>query len=654
MPARADAPVEYDPNTAGRTIAAAFDADFYRTVYSDLAADVSPLWHYRMQGWQERRDPTPWFSTQAYLDDHPDLEAAGVEPFSHFLVHGAREGRVVRPSRHAATFLGQRDWADTWRFESFGAKPASAAASPAAARAPSMPLDEQAAAVGPAFDAAFYLAINPDIAASSADPLQHFLITGWLEGRDPTPRFSVRDYLELHPDVAATGLNPFVHYVLAGEAEGRAAKNNLGFRYDLVVRVTPAEERIARAAAAAARLRTDPPAMLAAGLGRLRDLHITFSHDDYVAHFGGLQLCLRRESAAFAARGVAHLHLFPATSWPAVRKAEEPGPLGVLLNGRRIGTFSAQEVGDAVAAAVGKSGRRSFAIHSLLGHCPDETADILEAAGLRKGVFWLHDFASLCAGYHLLRNDVTDCAAPPPESGACAVCAYGSERARHVEGHRRLFERLAITVAAPAQTTLDFWLTHGDLPAQATRVVPHATLEPRVKAAKTPAERPFRVAFLGLPAPLKGWPVFRELAQTFAGDGRYEFLHLGGRSDPGAPAAFYPVVGTAERPRAMQEALEALEVDAALVWPLCRETFSFTAYEAAAAGSAVLTWPDSGNVAAFAADPKVGRVLPDEGALLAAFESGEILALSRNTRKARLFDLAYSDMSAELIAGAKA
>lgn len=647
MPARATGQPEYDPNEAGRIISAAFDADFYRTTYDDVPADLSPLWHYRMQGWREGRDPAPWFSGEAYLTDNPDLARAGEEPFRHFLLRGAYEGRTVRPSRHAAAFLGRRDWGETWSFEAFGAAPSAGAAAPVA-RAPAMPLDDQVALVASEFDAAFYSAVNPDVAAAGMDPLRHFLITGWLEGRDPTARFSVRDYLDLHPDVAAAGLNPFVHYVMAGREEGRAAKNDLGFRYDILARLQPVEARIAGAVQASAKVRTDPPELLSAALGKPRRLHLTLSHDDYVAHFGGLQLCLRRESQAVAAMGADHLHLFPASPWPVVRRSSEPGPLGVLLNGRRVGTFTAASVQVALSG-LSRTARRSFAIHSLLGHCPEETADILAAGGMSQGFFWLHDFASVCAGFHLLRNDVEDCAAPPPDSAACSVCAYGVERARHTESHRRLFERLAITVVAPSQTTLDFWRAACDLPALATRVLPHATLRARASAAKVPGDRPFRVAFVGMPAPLKGWPVFRDLAQAFAGDPRYEFHHLGGRSDPAAPATFHPVVVTAERPLAMQQAVEALEVDAALIWPLCRETFSFTAYEAAAAGAAVITGPDSGNVAAFAGDPDIGRVLADEAALMAAFASGEILALSRNARKARLYDLAYSDMSGALV-----
>ncbi len=48
-------------------------------------------------------------------------------------------------------------------------------------------------------------------------------------------------------------------------------------------------------------------------------------------------------------------------------------------------------------------------------------------------------------------------AAPPRDSAACGVCAYGPFRARQEAGHRRLFERLAMTVVAPSQVTLDFW-----------------------------------------------------------------------------------------------------------------------------------------------------------------------------------------------------
>ena len=44
---------------------------------------------------------------------------------------------------------------------------------------------------------------------------------GIAEGRDPGPLFDVKWYLANNPDVAATGLNPLVHYFQFGAAEGR-------------------------------------------------------------------------------------------------------------------------------------------------------------------------------------------------------------------------------------------------------------------------------------------------------------------------------------------------------------------------------------------------------------------------------------------------
>ena len=73
----------------------------------------------------------------------------------------------------------------------------------------------------PDFDAAYYLAHNPDVAAAGVDPLAHYLAYGWKEGRNPDAWFDDRYYLEHNPDVAAAGVNPLQHYEAFGWKEGR-------------------------------------------------------------------------------------------------------------------------------------------------------------------------------------------------------------------------------------------------------------------------------------------------------------------------------------------------------------------------------------------------------------------------------------------------
>ena len=71
------------------------------------------------------------------------------------------------------------------------------------------------------FDAGWYLARYPDVAAAGLDPLTHFLRFGVAEGRDPGPLFDFKWYLAKNPDVAAAGMVPLVHYFQIGAAEGR-------------------------------------------------------------------------------------------------------------------------------------------------------------------------------------------------------------------------------------------------------------------------------------------------------------------------------------------------------------------------------------------------------------------------------------------------
>jgi len=73
------------------------------------------------------------------------------------------------------------------------------------------------------FQTQYYLKQNPDVAAAGVNPLQHFESSGWKEGRNPSAVFDDADYLAANPDVKAAGIDPLLHYVQSGKTEGRAA-----------------------------------------------------------------------------------------------------------------------------------------------------------------------------------------------------------------------------------------------------------------------------------------------------------------------------------------------------------------------------------------------------------------------------------------------
>jgi hypothetical protein len=71
------------------------------------------------------------------------------------------------------------------------------------------------------FDREWYLRAYPDVARARIDPLQHYMDSGWSEGRDPGPDFAASSYLKANPDVAAAGANPLLHFLEFGQSEGR-------------------------------------------------------------------------------------------------------------------------------------------------------------------------------------------------------------------------------------------------------------------------------------------------------------------------------------------------------------------------------------------------------------------------------------------------
>lgn len=71
------------------------------------------------------------------------------------------------------------------------------------------------------FDPAYYLRQYPDVRHADVDPLEHFVLHGWKEGRNPNEWFNTMEYLEKNPDGARAGINPFVHWIRYGRFEGR-------------------------------------------------------------------------------------------------------------------------------------------------------------------------------------------------------------------------------------------------------------------------------------------------------------------------------------------------------------------------------------------------------------------------------------------------
>lgn len=71
------------------------------------------------------------------------------------------------------------------------------------------------------FDENYYLNTYPEVKQKDMDPLEHYLLIGFKEGKNPSKDFDTRFYIDMYDDVRESGINPLIHYALKGLRENR-------------------------------------------------------------------------------------------------------------------------------------------------------------------------------------------------------------------------------------------------------------------------------------------------------------------------------------------------------------------------------------------------------------------------------------------------
>jgi hypothetical protein len=227
-----------------------FDTAFYLLTNRDVAdAGLDPLDHYVRFGRAEGRAPNPylveaWYRKRARLRRGSDAllhyagkgEARGLSPGPNFdprwyrEVYGLADGES--PLAHFLAHRATERLAPCPALWSLANAPRASATSQRAD--PFLPflradLDLGATAAADVavltaaglIDANHYLVANNDVTDAQLDPVWHFCVYGWKEGRNPNAYFNTRWYTATNPEVTRLGVNPLVHYLLVGEPNDR-------------------------------------------------------------------------------------------------------------------------------------------------------------------------------------------------------------------------------------------------------------------------------------------------------------------------------------------------------------------------------------------------------------------------------------------------
>lgn len=596
-------------------IAKEFDIDYYLANNIDVKdAEVDPIIHYNEFGWREGRNPTPDFNTKYYLEINEDVRDAEVNPFYHFLVAGRDEGRACQTDINE-TSTEEHNSSEYLHIVD---------------------------TIKPNFDTLYYLTMYSDVADQGIDPIEHYINYGWKEYRDPSAWFSSRFYLNDNPDVASANINPFYHYLAAGKSERRFPQQPGGSKATSIFNIESLESIKENWQVSAPRdvIDGDLTKILREEL-KNRNI-ISFSHDVYLKNTGGVQLCIGIEETYAKAIGIGYLHLAPYQPLPTVSEISLPNDFfyNVTVNGSLLGTASHNVLIKALKKVKG-----SFipVIHAVHGHSIDLISELIQTVRRRSTFYWIHDYISICEGYHLLRNHASFCNAPPPSSQACTICIYGESRFNHLKKVGNLFSKFSVHAIAPSDYAAKLWREKTCFKIKSIETINHLKLFKYKRRKDHNYNDKIRIGFIGFPAYHKGWDDFTILVKALISDTRFEFFHIGAQHSEELPIKFIQTNTCDGDCLATRNALIDNEIDFVFIpskWP---ETYNLVCYEAIAAGAKIITYQSSGNVATEIKNSNLGLVVDgiDDAVNVLRFDQD----LSNHLVERNIFNIQHSRMT---------
>lgn len=329
---------------------------------------------------------------------------------------------------------------------------------------------------------------------------------------------------------------------------------------------------------------------------------LSISDRDFTFYENGVSKFICEQMKTVNKHNMLHLHIF----WKkyTLKDNTQGNLIGVVKDGKAVGLYSIQEFISKVAEV------SQVMIHFIPADKKEILFKILDEVKVKQSIlYYAHDYLCVCGNINLLRNDFTQCKAYKADWKICEQCNGRAARKNTVDFHKKLFKYNKICIVAPSESTAQ--VIKSLYKEISIEVIPHQVYETQIynKVCKDK----LKIAYVGYKNVIKGWETFKQLFYKY--NSQYDFYCLGYNDDIIEGIHYVDVNLDKSNKTDMVSKMKEYNIDIALLWSICLETYSYTYYESYEAGVFVITSSLSGNIADQVRKNKNGIVLENQDQL---------------------------------------
>lgn len=234
---------------------------------------------------------------------------------------------------------------------------------------------------------------------------------------------------------------------------------------------------------------------------------------------------------------------------------------------------------------------------------------------------FVHDYSTVCSNFTMLRHGEF-CGYGKISEEKCAGCQYYTGSLKNQNEYKKIWNKLKnrLMFVFPSDVALKVWASAYPEYENLCCVIPHQKCIGKYKGNLNNKSSVLNVAFIGSREDYKGWKVFLELYNKEKDKPTFKWFYFG-VDDVGVSNIKCVYVDNRQDPMAMLNALRQNNVDVAILWSLCKETYSYTYFECYAANVFVVTDENSGNIAFQVLKNGNGKVVGSATELLNLFDN---------------------------------